>query len=54
MSNEPPISWKVCAIVLWASAMVGWVVAGLSLDAYDRLKTRRPRPATASTPVPRS
>lgn len=52
--DQPPLTWKVSAIVLWASAMVGWVVAMITLDAYDRLKARRPLPATVDTPFPRS
>ncbi len=51
MPDEPHLTWKLAAIVLWASAVSGWLVAAGTLHALDRLR-RTPQRATEASPVP--
>lgn len=58
--DEPHLTWKIAAVVLWASAVSGWMVAAGTLRALDRLRSSTARDsvtngiATEACPVPYS
>lgn len=48
--DEPHLTWKVAAVIAWASALSGWLVAAAALRALGLVK--QPQQATEKSPVP--
>ncbi len=51
--DEPHLTWKLAAVVLWASALCGWLVAAAALRALGL--AQKPQPEKSPIPFsPRS